>query len=774
MTRVALDVRGAVQGVGFRPFIYRLATGLCLTGWVRNSSDGVRIEVEGPGASVETFVRRLAGEAPPLSEIQGIIRTSLAPAGDRAFVIAASETSGDPRVVVLPDLAICPECLRELHDPTDRRYRYPFINCTNCGPRYSIIEALPYDRSRTTMAGFALCPRCRAEYEDPADRRFHAEPTACPVCGPHLEVWDRSGAVAASGDEALAQAAAAVRRGEIVALKGLGGFQLLVDASNARAVERLRARKGRPDKPFALMYPTLDLVRRHCRVSAEEETLLRSPAAPIVLLGRRRDRRGSSQLGPDRVDTVRHGRDSLVVVDGVAPGRTTLGVMLPYTALHALLMEELRMPVVATSGNLSDEPICTEGQEALVRLGDVADLFLVHDRPIARPVDDSVVRVIAGQPVVLRAARGYAPLAVRVNAPLPSLVAFGGHLKNAVAVARDDQIILSQHVGDLDTDLSRQVFRRSQAALTQLYALTPALTVCDLHPDYASTLAAGESATPVIRVQHHYAHVLAAMAESQLRPPVLGVAWDGTGYGVDGTVWGGEFLRVSDDGFVRTAHLRTFGLPGGEAAVREPRRAALGVLFEHLGEAALAWDALAPVRACTPLERRVFAAMLRGGTNTPRTSSAGRLFDAVASLLDLAQRASYEGQAAAALEEAVGEGGGLPYPFDLRADTDGLILDWGPLLDAVLDDLARGTVPAVIADRFHSTLAEMVVAAARAAGEPRVILTGGCFQNAVLTTRTSARLTAEGFQVIRHRRVPPNDGGLAVGQAVAAAQGRWR
>ena len=757
MTRIALDVRGAVQGVGFRPFIYRLATGLQLTGWVRNCSEGVRIEVEGPGESVEAFVRRLAREAPPLSDIQRITRTPLAPAGGRAFVIAASETGGEPRVVVLPDLAICPDCLRELHDPADRRYRYPFINCTNCGPRYSIIEALPYDRSRTTMAAFALCPRCRAEYEDPADRRFHAEPTACPTCGPHLEVWDGTGAILAVRDEALGRAADAVRRGEILALKGLGGFQLLVDAANADAVERLRRRKGRPHKPFALMYPTLDLISRHCRVSPVEETLLTAPAAPIVLLSR-------------------HSGVRPAIADGVAPGRATLGVMLPYTALHVLLIEELGMPLVATSGNLSDEPICTEGREAVTRLADVADLFLVHDRPIARPVDDSVVRVIAGDPVVLRAARGYAPLAVPVEADLPPLLAVGGHLKNAVAVARTDQIVLSQHVGDLDTDLSRQVFTRTRTALTQLYALTPAVTVCDLHPDYATTRAADAGGNPVIRVQHHYAHVLAAMAESRLQPPVLGVAWDGTGYGPDGTVWGGEFLRVTADGFVRTAHLRTFGLPGGEAAVREPRRSALGVLFELFGNTVLARDDLAPVRATTPLERRVFAAMLRGGINTPRTSSAGRLFDAMASLLDLTQRASYEGQAVAALEDAVAECSGRErYPFDLRGDLGECgILDWGPLIEAVLADLERGAVLPVIADRFHGTLAEMIVAAARDAGEPRVILTGGCFQNAVLTARASARLAEEGFQVIRHRRIPPNDGGLAVGQAMAAAQGRWR
>jgi hydrogenase maturation protein HypF len=793
-TRIALDVRGAVQGVGFRPFVYRLATGLHLTGWVRNGTDGVRIEVEGPGKSIEAFEHRLTGEAPPLSRIERITRTPLPTAGDQAFVIAASETEGVPHVIVLPDLAICPDCRRELHDPADRRYRYPFINCTNCGPRYSIIQALPYDRSRTTMAAFGLCPQCREEYEDPADRRFHAEPTACPVCGPHLELWDESGRVVARYDEALRRAGAEVREGKIVALKGLGGFQLLVDASNAEAVERLRSRKGRPHKPFALMYPTLDLVRRHCCLSPAEEALLTSPAAPIVLLKRRPqtspapamfdEPRGSIQLGPDRVEWTQgsHGyftRTDAMVTDpaeAVAPGRATLGVMLPYTALHVLLMEVLGIPVVATSGNLSDEPICTEGSEALARLAGVADVFLVHDRPIARPVDDSVVRVIAGEPIVLRAARGYAPLAVPIEADVSPTLALGGHLKNAIAVARGNEIILSQHVGDLDTGLSRLMFTRTQEAMTQLYGLAPEATVCDLHPDYASTRAADERGGRVIRAQHHYAHVLSAMAEAHISPPVLGVAWDGTGYGPDGTVWGGEFLQVTAGGFARIAHLRLFRLPGGEAAVREPRRSALGVLFELLGDEALSRDDLAPVRACNFEERRIFAAMLRGGINTPQASSAGRLFDAVASLLDLAQRCSYEGQAAAALEDTVGEDSdaGL-YSFDLRDEVGGdAVVDWGPLIEGVLDDLTRRTAPPVMASRFHNTLAEMIVAVAKRAREPRVILTGGCFQNAVLTVRASARLAEEGFHVIRHRCVPPNDGGLAVGQAMAAVAGRWR
>jgi len=760
MTRLALDVRGAVQGVGFRPFIFRLATELRLAGWVRNSPTGVRIEVEGPPESLEAFVGRLTREAPPHANIQKIDRTVVPALGDGAFVIAPSDRDGAPTVVVPADLAICPDCLRELQDPRDRRYRYPFINCTHCGPRYSIIVALPYDRARTTMAGFRLCARCRAEYEDPLNRRFHAEPIACPECGPRLELWAPDGAVLAAGDEALRDAAEAVRQGLIVALKGLGGFQLLIDAGNEKAVRRLRARKGREEKPFAMMHPSLSVAARHAHISPIEESVLTSAAAPIVLLSRRPE--ADAAIAPS-----------------VAPGRATLGIMLPYTPLHVLLMEELRIPVVATSGNLSDEPICTDNDEARARLAGVADLLLVHDRPIARPVDDSVVRVIDGEPVVFRAARGYAPLSVPIDRTLPVLLAVGGHLKNSVAVARDGEVILSQHVGDLDSARSRQVHARTLAAMTTLYDLRPVEVVCDLHPDYASTHAAEASGLPPRHVQHHDAHVLAVMAEHRLSPPLLGVAWDGTGYGSDGTVWGGEFLRVTADGHERAAHLRTFCLPGGEAAVREPRRAALGVLYELHGDDIWTWDDLAPIRACSPEEKRVFSAMLRGATsraglNTPRTSSAGRLFDAVASLLDIRQRAGYEGQAAAAVEDAaVGcEDHGI-YPIAVQAPNGApAILDWGPMIEAIIADLRRGTASSSIAARFHNALAQMIVLAARLAGETQVALSGGCFQNARLTGTTADALRRAGFRVFTHRRVPPNDGGLAVGQALAAGRGR--
>ncbi|MDQ7842282.1 MAG: carbamoyltransferase HypF [Armatimonadota bacterium] len=759
MTRLALDVRGAVQGVGFRPFVYRLATELGLSGWVRNGPAGVRIEVEGQPESVEAFVERLIREAPPHARILEIDRTVVPAVGDGVFVIAPSERDGAPTVVVPVDLAVCPDCLRELRDPADRRYRYPFINCTRCGPRYSIITALPYDRARTTMAAFVMCARCRAEYDDPGNRRFHAEPIACPACGPHLELWDPGGAVLAEGDQALHIAARAVRDGLIVALKGLGGFQLLVDAGNEDAVRRLRTRKGREEKPFALMYPSLELAVRHAVVSPPEEALLTSAAAPIVLLGRRPE--ADNDLAPS-----------------VAPGRATLGIMLPYTPLHVLLMAELQTPVVATSGNLSDEPICTDNGEACARLAGVADLFLIHDRPIARPVDDSVVRVMDGEPVVLRAARGYAPLSLSIEVELSPLVAVGGHLKNSVAVARGGEIILSQHVGDLDSARSRQVHRGTLEALTTLYDLRPTKVVCDLHPDYASTQVAEASGLPRHAVQHHQAHLLAVMAEHRLRPPVFGVAWDGTGYGPDGTVWGGEFLRLTGRGCERTAHLRTFGLPGGEAAVREPRRAALGMLYELYGDGVWGRDDLAPVRACSAAERRIFSALLRGagsrgGLNTPRTSSAGRLFDAVASLLDLRQRAGYEGQAAAAVEDAAYgcDDDGI-YPFAVQTPLGApAVLDWGPMIEEILADLRCGTPRSTIAARFHNTLARMIVLAARMVDESQVVLSGGCFQNARLVRSAAAELRRAGFAVFCPRRVPPNDGGLAVGQALAAGEG---
>ncbi len=746
--RLRLDVTGAVQGVGFRPFVHRLARETGLGGWVENNPAGVAIEVEGAPEQLAAFRSRLETELPPRASIRGLSSAEIPPAGEAQFAIRDSPDAGPRRAPILPDLAVCDDCRDEVNTPGNRRYRYPFTNCTNCGPRYSILERLPYDRANTTMRRFHLCAECRREYEDPNDRRFHAQPNACPACGPRLEWWDGSGGLPRRDDEALRAAAASICAGRIVAVKGLGGFLLLAAAGDRRAVLRLRERKHREAKPFALLVRDLAEARRLCFVSPVEQGLLTSPEAPIVLLRRR-----------DGLDAV---------AAEVAPGNPYLGVMLPYTPLHALIVDATGMPVVATSGNRAEEPICTDEHEARERLGGIADDFLVHDRPIARPLDDSVVREAAGRELVLRRARGYAPWPVSLGRGTATILAVGAHQKNTVAVCVQGEAYVSQHIGDLDTVPAERAFRAAVHALEGIYATAPDRVACDLHPDYRSTAYARERSAAPIAVQHHHAHVASCMVENGLDGEVLGVAWDGTGYGPDGTVWGGEFLAASIGRYRRVAHLRTFGLPGGERAVREPRRAALGVLYALLGDAAFARTDLPPVRDFTPAELAVLRTLISRGAHCPTTSSAGRLFDAVAALMGLVQVNRFEGEAGMALEfrcdERTGEDA---YPFPLR-DGDPAV-DWGPALTALLADLARGTPNSVIAMRFHHGLVETIPAVARRAGLERVVLTGGCFQNRVLLERAVRRLGEEGLQAFWHRRVPPNDGGIALGQAAVAA-----
>src|SRR5215469_1981106 len=643
--RAKITVHGAVQGVGFRPFVYRLATQLRLDGWVLNSSQGVFIEVEGPGDILQVFLTRLEKEKPPLAIIQSLETSFLDLAGYQGFEIRYSDDTGPKTALILPDIAICADCLRELFDPSNRRYRYPFTNCTNCGPRFSIIEELPYDRPNTSMRRFKQCPDCEAEYGDPLNRRFHAQPNACPTCGPHLELWDRSGNVLAHEDAALLNAAELIGQGKIVALKGIGGFQLVCIAREEEVVIRLRQRKHREGKPFALMYPALDQVSRDCVVSSLEERLLSSPESPIVLLMR--------QPGES------------AIAASVAPGNRTLGVMLPYTPLHHLLMRELGVPVIATSGNLANEPICIDEVEALERLKDIADFFLIHDRPIVRHVDDSIARVVCHREMVLRRARGYAPLPVRMKEPLPSVLAVGAHLKNTVALNVGRDVFISQHIGDLETTMALAAFHRTVADLPRLYEAQPELVACDLHPDYISTKYAASTQLSVERVQHHWAHVLACMAENEMEPPVLGVSWDGTGYGTDGTIWGGEFLVPVQDSFQRVAHLRQFRLPGGETAVKEPRRTAVAVLYEIWGQTRLDDGSLAPLAEFSKTELRLIRQMLAKGINAPVTSSMGRLFDAVSALAGIRQQVTFEGQAAMELESVIEPDVTAMYPFEL-------------------------------------------------------------------------------------------------------------
>ena len=839
-----------MQGVGFRPFVFRLATGLGLAGWVNNSPQGVFIEAEGPRAELEKFLLRLETEKPPRSFIQSLEASWLDPVGYMAFEIRPSETGGNKTALVLPDIATCPDCLREIFDPQNRHHLYPFTNCTNCGPRFSIIESLPYDRANTSMKAFTMCPQCQAEYDDPRNRRFHAQPNACPVCGPHLELWEGSRVCENAesprsherGYGTMLAAADAIREGKIVAVKGLGGFHLMADARNDKAVRLLRERKQREEKPFALMFPSLESVKAECEVSPLEERLLRSPEAPIVLLRKlarphpgplpqERENRSPitcenttadsstevEQIGPHKGCSLSPGervrvrasveQNRLPLAQSVAPNNPFLGVMLPYTPLHHLLMAELGFPVVATSGNLSDEPICTDEREALERLGGIADVFLVHNRPIVRHVDDSIVRVMLDRELVLRRARGYAPLPINV---LPAsrwqdkqncrqagstILAVGAHLKNAVALSVGNQVFISQHIGDLETEQAHTAFRRVIADFEKLYEAKPDIIASDLHPDYLSTKFAKElvaqASRPVnqtqtgglchVGVQHHIAHVLSCMAENEIAPPALGVSWDGTGYGLDGTVWGGEFFLVTDKSVERIAHLRPFRLPGGDKAVKEPRRTALGLLYEISGDKVFEQKVrregapdggrggCAPLAAFSSAELGTLKTMLAKKLNSPVTTSMGRLFDAVASLINLRQQIRFEGQAAMELEFALD---GIEtedhYNLSLVTRHPSHELDWSPMVEAILADVKKGVSVGTISARFHNALAEGIVAVAKRAGQNRVVLSGGCFQNRYLTERAVRRLSAEGFRPYWHQRVPPNDGGIALGQVVAA------
>jgi hydrogenase maturation protein HypF len=753
-----LEVRGAVQGVGFRPFVWRLASALSLAGWVRNDIAGVFIELEGEEDALAAFGRELRSAPPPLARIQEILEASLEPAGETGFRILPSEGTGAKTTLVLPDVATCPACLAEVLDPKDRRSLYPFANCTECGPRFTIVTDLPYDRPNTTMAAFALCPECREEYEDPRDRRFHAQPIACPACGPSLEAWSPEGEVLARRHEALVAAADALRGGAVAAVKGLGGFHLVCDARNPDAVAALRQRKAREEKPLALMVRDVAMARELADVSPEAEALLGGPEAPIVLLPRRAD---------------------APVAAGVAPGRPELGLMLPATPLHHLLLREAGFPVVATSGNRSEEPIVTDEVEALSRLAGMADLFLVHDRRIARHVDDSVARLVAGAPRLLRRARGWAPLPVPVRADLPVVLGVGAHMKTAVALSIGRQVFVSQHIGDLETPEALEAFARVIADFERLYGATPAAVAHDLHPGYASTVFAGKLAAdrgiPAFAVQHHHAHLAACLAENEADGPALGVCWDGTGLGTDGTVWGGEFLLGDASEYERVAHLRPFRLPGGDAAVREPRRTAFAILLALLGNEAMEREDLECVRSFSRAERKVLAQMIEKGVNAPVTTSAGRLFDAVASLLGIAQRSSFEGQSAMAFEAAALDAhladGAEALPLPLAVTPEGsAILDWGPLVFDLLRRSSFGASPSLLAALFHAALADGILAAAVHAGSRRVALTGGCFQNKLLTELSVARLQSAGFEVLLHGAVPPNDGGIGVGQVLVAAE----
>jgi hydrogenase maturation protein HypF len=740
LTRIRIVVCGAVQGVGFRPFVFRLAEQLRLNGWVSNSTEGVLIEADGTKAALDELVLRVNREAPPHASIHGLEYCFLDPAGFEDFEIRDSENNGAIRTLIMPDIATCTDCLSDIFDPANRRYRYPFTNCTNCGPRFTIVEGLPYDRANTTMRHFTMCDRCRSEYEDPLDRRFHAQPNACAECGPQLELWDKAGIPITCDDEAVSEAIGALKRGLVVAVKGLGGFHLMVDATNEDAVSRLRLLKVREEKPFALMAPSLRVVQEICSVSALEERALTAPESPIVILSK-----ASCEF----------------IAPSVAPNNPYLGVMLPYTPLHHILMSEMRQPVVATSGNRSNEPIAIDEREALQQLKGLADIFLVHNRPIRRHADDSIVRVILGREQVLRRARGYTPLPVRISHSVPAILGVGGHLKNTVALATEQRVFVSQHIGDLETKEAFNAFVRVIDDFQTLYGISPDMVSTDLHPDYASTAYANGFArlhgVPIERIQHHWAHVISCMTENDVVPPALGVAWDGTGYGTDGTIWGGEFLLAFDNGFRRAAHFRTFPLAGGDSAIRHTKHTATALLYEIFGSRSFTGDE-------PPLLRQ----MLEKGIRCQRTSSVGRLFDAVASLIGIRERVSFEGQAAMELEFQTVPNVTDSYPYEI-SNGEVMIVDWEPMIREILHE--RETMSrSVIASKFHNTLAAIVVDVARRVGEARVVLSGGCFQNRYLTEHVVHGLTNAGFSAYWHQRIPPNDGGIALGQVMAARQ----
>lgn len=772
-------VTGTVQGVGFRPFVARLAAGLRVDGWVRNDGHGVEILARASTATLDEFTARLCSDAPTAARVAAVTSSPvkaedcIAAAPDRGFVILPSALpETQPTVAVTPELALCEDCRREMTDPADRRHAYPFINCTNCGPRYSILLQLPYDRPHTTMAAFRMCPACQREYDDPADRRYHAQPNACPVCGPQVEWTNGTADTLATRDAAITMAADALRAGRIVAVKGLGGFHLMADATNETAVAELRRRKHREEKPFAVMFPSLDSVRTAAEADRADERLLTSAAAPIVILRRRENTSGGA--ASETLPLLP------ALAASIAPGNPWIGAMLPYTPLHVLLLERTGRPVVATSGNLSEEPLCTDNDEARQRLAGIADLFLIHDRPIARPVDDSVVRRSGGIQIILRRARGFAPSPV----PLPSgtdapepLLCVGGHLKSTVAVTVGRNVVLSPHIGDLSNPVSLNAFRRTIALLGSLYGERFSRVVCDAHPDYASTRFAHGTELPVTTVQHHLAHVLACLLEHGGGPGrVLGVSWDGTGYGPDGTVWGGEFIVVDRNARTaqRVASLLPFRLPGGEAAVREPRRGALGLLH---GAGALEAIHLAPLARSLGFkdsETAVLLAMLECGIQAPLTTSVGRLFDGVAALLGLRLRSSFEGQAAMELEAAADsaptEEAGLSMPL-IGADRRRFWqIDWRPALEEILATRARAD-PRRLAARFHAGLMLSIRDVAAQVGIETVALSGGCFQNARLLAGTRRTLQAAGFAVLSHLDLPPNDGCVAAGQALGALWG---
>ena len=756
MSRSSLHIliTGIVQGVGFRPFIYNLAKKHRLTGWVRNSASGVDIEVSGSTKAIDAFLHDIPTSAPPLAQIDLIETQALINVSFEEFKIIHSDNQSSDFIPVSPDVAICEDCKTELLDPQDHRYRYPFINCTNCGPRFSIIENIPYDRPYTTMSVFEMCPHCRSEYENPVDRRFHAQPIACPDCGPHVWIEFNPGEIFAEREAAIKKARQMLADGKILAIKGLGGFHLACDATNAKAVSRLRDRKGRAFKPFALMAYNINTISKYVHLSPFAEQLLTSPPSPIVLM-------------PKKQKTN--------VADEVAPGQANLGFLLPYTPLHILLLEpDKNMPevLVMTSGNISEEPITHENDESWDKLHRIADAFLMHNRPIHTRIDDSVVTIIDQKPYPIRRARGYAPNPIRLMQPLPQVLAVGPQMKNTFCLTRERYAFISHHIGEMDNWETYQDFQKAIQHYEALFRIKPEAIGYDLHPDYVSTKYAIEKSAqerlPRYPIQHHHAHLAAALVENDLpaHQDVMGLIFDGTGYGLDGTIWGGEVLLGNVIEFQRIYHLKQVPLPGGDSTIRKPARMALSTLWAY----GLPWeDHLIPVKILAGKELAILKNQLEQGINTPSTSSMGRLFDAIAALIGVRETITYEAQAAIELEALADQDEVGYYAWQM----DGCQIDIKPLLQAVLRDLRDHVDIPTISARFHNTIVQVSVEIAKAIqqtyGIRHVALSGGVWQNQFLVKKTYRALEAEGFAPLIHRYLPPNDGCVSFGQALITA-----
>jgi hydrogenase maturation protein HypF len=761
----SISVRGIVQGVGFRPFVYGLAVKHNLKGWVYNTSEDVRIELEGTAEAIRQFERELKTKAPPLARIENVTVEYHPPRGYKNFEIRQSQAQEGKYQLISPDVATCQACLGELLNPEDRRYRYPFTNCTNCGPRFTIIEDMPYDRPKTTMRYFQMCPQCQVEYDNPLDRRFHAQPNACPKCGPQVELVDNQGNLITESNP-IAAASQILKEGKVVAIKGLGGFLLACDATNDTVIKTLRQRKKRSSKPFAIMVATVEEAKKHCYVSPEEENLLTSPQSPIVLMRWREDSSVSREI---------------------APNLKFLGVMLPYTPLHHILLRDTGLPLVMTSGNLSEEPIARDNDEALRRLSGIADYFLVHNRDIYSRYDDSVAILERGTSQLIRRARSYAPYPIRLQFEAKQVLGCGAEEKNTFCLTKDNYAFLSQHIGDMENMETLEHFDSTISLYKRLFHVEPEIIAYDLHPDYLATKYAqelSESGMKLVPVQHHHAHIASCMADNGLESPVIGVALDGTGMGADGNIWGGEFLVADYRNFRRAGHLEYLSLPGGDAAIKRPYRTAIGYILTLLGENALnavivneeKQSQLASIGQVTKVEVEVIKSQIERKINSPVSSSMGRLFDAISAMLGIRGEIDYEGQAAVELEMAAYEEDYAhvkeSYPYRIVENEELRIVHLRDLLSAIIKDFREGVSKGRISVKFHNTVAQMINEMchliANETGIRQLALSGGVFQNRLLLRKTVSLLESGGFQVFTHRQVPCNDGGISLGQAVIA------